>query len=61
MGDVVAFVTQVHAQQVGDMDVVFDDQDTFGTAHRHARLAGEVVGIVGATAHARCNEKFNSA
>jgi len=34
MGDLIAFIAQVHAQQVGDVDIVFDDQDALGTAHR---------------------------
>src|SRR5690606_17381545 len=46
MTDLVAFIPQVHAQQVGDMHIVFDDQDVFCAAHRCLRPAEGTVGIV---------------
>ncbi|MNL70626.1 hypothetical protein D3C87_1956590 [compost metagenome] len=45
MCDFIALITQVHAQQVGDVGIVFNDQDTFG-GHRQLRASGEAARIV---------------
>jgi hypothetical protein len=45
MGDVVALIAQVHAQQVGDVGIVFNDQHAFGR-HRQLGASGEAGCIV---------------
>ncbi len=40
-----ALIAQVHAQQVGDMGIVFNDQHAFGR-HRQLGASGEAGSIV---------------